>query len=277
MLDDSQYSNPTGLRLDEEYTLVNYSVSGNMLSDPQYTKDLPAELIPYQHDTSAQENIWTFITEVIPADQRSELTHFIIFTDGVNKTLGAVEQTSDPQQWMLEMDIEDAGNMADLSTTLIHEFAHLLTLNETQVETDYDVLNNPDNQAIFEQEARACPTYFLYEGCSRLESYINTFFTRFWGGIFEQWKSINAEADENTRESKLDSFYQEYADQFVSKYAAYSPEEDIAESFMFFIFSSKPSPEDTASQKILFFYEYPQLASLRGHILGGLCDAINGK
>jgi hypothetical protein len=276
LLDDSQHSTPGGLKVDEEYTLVTYSVAGDVLSDPQYTEDLPAEILPYQQDAPAQEIIWTFITEVIPVEQRSELTHFVIFTDGVNKTLGAVEQTSDPQHWMLEMDIEDAGNMADLSTTLIHEFAHLLTLNETQVQTDYAVLNHPDDQAIYDQEALVCPAYFMYEGCSKPESYINTFFSRFWGNMFDEWKSINAETDENIRERKLDNFYQEYADRFVSKYAVTSPEEDIAESFMFFIFSPKPSPEDMAAQKILFFYEYPELASLREHILGGLCEAVNG-
>lgn len=275
MLEDSQHSRFTGLKLDEEYTLVTFSVSGDVLSDPQYTEDLPAEIIPYQLDAPAQEKIWTFITEVIPVEQRSELNHFVIFTDGVNKTLGAVEQSVDPQHWMLEMDIEDAGNLDDLSTTLIHEFAHLLTLNETQVQTDYAVLDHPDDQAIYDQEAQVCPTYFMYEGCSRPDSYINAFFMHFWGDIFDEWKSIHAQTDETTQEQKLDSFFQEYADRFVSDYAVYSPEEDIAESFMFFIFSPKPSPEDTAAQKILFFYDYPELAILREHILGGLCEAIN--
>jgi hypothetical protein len=148
-------------------------------------------------------------------------------------------------------------------------------LNDAQVTTDYEVFNNPDDQQIYNQEAAACSTYFMFEGCSQPDSYINQFFQRFWPGIYAEWQSINTETDQDTLDQKLDSFYQEYADQFVSGYAATSPEEDIAESFMYFIFRPKPSGAGIAEEKYLFFYDYPEMVSLRDRMLAHLCTYVN--
>jgi hypothetical protein len=144
-------------------------------------------------------------------------------------------------------------------------------LNDSQVATDFEVFNNPDDQQIYDREAAACSTYFMFEGCSKPDSYINIFFDRFWPDVYAEWQAINTETDQDVLDQKLDNFYQEYADQFVSGYAATSPEEDIAESFMYFIFTPKPSGVSVAEQKILFFYDYPELTDLRQRILAHLC------
>ena len=66
-------------------------------------------------------------------------------------------------------------------------------------------------------------------------------------------------------------FYRKYSDQFLTEYAATSPEEDIAESWAFFILSPKPEQNSIANEKILFFYEYSELVQLRQEILTRLC------
>ena len=260
-----------GPELKTEFTLVTYTVSGDTITEPVFVNPIPKSLEAYQQDTASQIKLWQFVTDVIPADQRTLITKFVVYTDGVSNSLGAVEQTDNSHDWMLEMDIEDARNFPDLSTTLIHEFGHLLTLNDTQVTTDDKVFNNPDDQQIYNQEAAACSTYFMFEGCSWPDSYINQFFQRFWPAIYDEWQIINNETDQDILDQKLDSFYQEYADQFVSSYAVTSPEEDIAESFMYFVFSAKPAGDTIAEQKILFFYEYPELVDLRDRLVGNLC------
>ena len=272
LLQQSETDNYPGPSLRRAYTLVTYTVSGDTISDPQVISHIPERVRADQQDAVAQENIWRAFTNIIPADQRSQVSRFVIFTDGVGNSLGAVEQMDDPHEWMLEMDIEDASHFPILSTTLVHEFAHLLTMNETQMKTNFKEINLPGNSQTYEQAAAACATYYVFAGCARTDSYMNTFFQRFWPGIYTEWLAIDNEANQNTIDMKLELFYHKYSDQFVTQYAATSPEEDIAESFMYFVFQPQPSGATVAEQKYGFFYGYPELVSLRTEIRSSLCS-----
>jgi hypothetical protein len=263
-----------GNELEADFSLVTYNVQGDALFNPMKVHPIPPKLQVYQDDAAGQRKLWAFFTDIIPAEQRTQLSRFEVFTDGPNNSLGAVEQTDDPRRWMLSMDIQDGANFPDLSTTLVHEFAHLLTLNDTQVTPDMPVFDQPNDAEVFEAEAAGCPTYFLFEGCSRPDSYINQFFQRFWTGLYAEWKPIDAETDEDKQDRDLERFYERHADQFLSTYAATSPEEDIAESFMYFIFTPRPAGEDIAGQKQLFFYEDAGLMDLRAYILSRLCGYV---
>jgi len=271
ILDESENSYYPGQEFESDFVLVTYTVSGDSITDPVLVSPLPVDLRTDQRDTARQEEMWGFVAGVIPSDQRGQLTEFVIATDGIGNSLGAVEQAEDPHDWKLELDIEDARHFPDLSTTVIHELGHLLTLNDTQVALDARVFYNPDDQQIYDEEAATCSTYFLFEGCSHPDSYLNTFFQRFWTSIYPEWQDINAETDENILGQKMDRFYQRYADQFVSDYAATSAEEDIAETFMYFIFMPQPSGASIAEQKRLFFNDYPEMVALRERLLQSLC------
>ena len=274
ILRQSETDSLSGPSLDHEATLVTYTVSGDALTDPVFAGHLRQNLKKYQQDTAGQEKIWNFFTDIIPADRRTHITRLVIFTDGAGNSLGALEQADNPHDWMLEMDMLDAGDFSILSTTLVHEFGHLLTLDDTQVAVDEKIFDNPDDQQIYNQEAAACPTYFMYEGCSRPDSYINSFFQRFWPDIYAEWQGINATTNPDTLDAKLETFAYKYAGQFVDDYAATSPEEDIAESFVYFIFRPKLSGSGIAGQKYAFFYDYPELVSLRERILAHLCTYV---
>ena len=76
------------------------------------------------------------------------------------------------------------------------------------------------------------------------------------------------------RANLLDSFYNTYQDQFLTDYAHTNPAEDIAESFTFFILSARPELDSIASEKNLFFYEYPELIELRMQILKNICSEV---
>lgn len=263
-----------GEELDSEYILVTYPVSGDSLGEPDYAAVLPNVAENQYGDDSNYRAIWDFIIDIIPADQRTLISNFVVYTDGVGGSLGAVEQTEDPHLWMLEMDSEDSAYFPELSTTLVHEFAHLLTLNDAQVTTDYDVFYNPDDEYAYNSAEASCDTYFLFEGCSNDNSYMTAFYDQFWSSFYDEWLEINYIEDENAYEDQLDAFYQNYADQFVSSYAVTSPEEDIAESFMYFIFVAVPDGYSISDQKILFFYDYPELVTLRDRILARLCAYV---
>ncbi len=255
----------------EKQYLVTYLVSGDEISQPYY-EDIPPEFTAYQKDEAAHREIWGFFTSLIPLEERATLVQFSIVTDGQNNLLAAVAQTvNDPNRWVLEVDILDAGDSPDLTYTLIHEYAHLLTLGASQVTPSLAILNNPDDEDIYYQEASACPQYFTGKGCAQPDAYLNAFFDRFWGDIYEEWQDVNLIKDEDAYYEALDAFYYKYEDQFVTDYAPTNPEEDIAEAFTFFVLSPRPAGDTIAEEKMLFFYEYPALVQMRTHILTTIC------
>jgi hypothetical protein len=261
--------------LNEEYSLVAYRVERENLLDPYYYEDVPADLQDEQQDTETHRRIWMYFLSLIPGDSRGFIAEYTVFTDGLGGTLAAVSQTdSDPQAWALHVDTADISNKHELTYTLVHEFAHLLTLGPNQVVPSIAVFNNPDDNNLYFEEIAGCPNYFPGEGCANPGSYINAFFYEFWEGIHEEWNAINLEVDEDLYYEKLDAFYYKYEDRFVNSYAATSPEEDIAESFTFFVFSPKPAGDSVAREKLLFFYRYPELVQLRAEILENTCAAI---
>ena len=256
----------------EELYLVTYSVSGDQISDPIYYEDVSADMTGYQEDLASHQEIWDRFTTLIPAGDRSSLAEYSIVTDGEDNILAAVAQTPyDPALWGLEVDIRDSDDKLNLTYTLIHEYAHLLTLGPDQVTPSVAIFNNPEDDDIYFEEASACADYFPGEGCSQPDSYINAFYNLFWIDIYEEWQDINLIEDDDAYYEALDDFYSKYADQFVTDYAATNPEEDIAEAFTFFVLSPRPDGDSIAEEKILFFYGYPELVQIRDEIINGIC------
>ncbi len=260
---------------DEEYTLVTYQVNGDEISNPQQGKVI-SSLKSYQSDTAAQQQLWDYFAAIIPLDQRTFLTHYIVFTDGADNLLASVIQSDDsPNQWDLSVDILDTSDPKDLTYTLVHEFGHLLTLNPNQVTPSQAIFDNPDSDRIYKKEEKACSTYFPGEGCSHKDSYINQFVSRFWDNkLYNEWAKIDAIEDEDARDIKLEAFYKEHKTEFVTDYAPTSSAEDIAESWAYFVLKPKPGNTSIANQKVLFFYEFPELVHLRERIALNLCDQL---
>ena len=113
--------------------LVTYEVSGDRITAPN-DRPVPSDLESMQDDRAAHEEIWNYYVSIIPAEQRTHISGFFIFTDGEGNHLAAVSPTlEDPEQWILHVDILDAESYYELTYTLIHEQGHLLTLNAEQV------------------------------------------------------------------------------------------------------------------------------------------------
>lgn len=256
--------------------LAYYSVDGEQIEDPVY-ESIPDHLLDEQKDASLQNEGWEVFTDLISPEDRQMVTRYNVFTDGYSNTLAAVDQVKDePSLWILEMDIADLEDRDALLFTVVHEYAHLLTLNASQVEPDADLVNDPFNQDLQKEKAAACSTYFAGNGCSYSDSYIHAFYQRFWLDIADEWARIDALAytseDLDVYYEALYSFYKTHQDQFVDDYATTHPAEDIAESFTYFVFGPKPTGMSIKEQKIAFFYEYPELIALRERILQNACS-----
>lgn len=273
LLPENDNARGSSKKPDGEIIIATYKVSGETIT-LRDLPPLPARYKRLQQDTALHEEIWALITNVIPGTHQEEVTSFTLFTDGIGGTLGAMSHSLDPQEWTIEMDIMDADDPTDLITTLIHETAHLLSLHNSQVETYLPLYENPDDMEAFVRGEEACRTYFLAEGCSHPGSYLNLFYERYWRSLFDEWQAIHQESKETKRENLLMRFYKRHDGEFVSRYAVTSPEEDIAETFLYYVLTSLPAGDNLAEQKILFFDEFPELASLRADIRTNLCTIL---
>jgi hypothetical protein len=238
-----------------EHKLVSYRVDGDVLSAPT-SYSVPGDLIASREDKATQMEIWKLFTAMIPISQRELLNEFIIFTDGGSDLLAAVEKADQPGKWSLQVDIVDAKDRLALSATLLHEFAHLVTLNSSQTEGDNYV----------------CSIDYINPGCGRNGSYIDLFYQRFWADIFSEWQTINAIDNPGDWNDQMDKFYLSHQSEFLTAYSATEPAEDIAEAWMYYILSPQPAEETTIAEgKILFFYDFPELVQLRMEIRSRLC------
>jgi hypothetical protein len=241
---------------DEEGALTLYSVSGGNITKVR-DYDVPARLKSYQEDEARHQEIWEFFTRLIPAEARTKIVEFeILFGDNDLGGYVVPIDESDLSRWKMGLAIEIAGDLTTIdfneeyTQIVVHELAHVLTLDDTQVNVGGD--------------ENSCGEFFTGEGCSKSGSYINRFFDLAWADIYA---NHNPDRPEKT--------YDRYTDRFVTEYAATNPGEDIAETMAFFITEPNRRTGTTlADKKIQLLYEFPELVSLRESIRGN--GEVNG-
>lgn len=198
------------------------------------------------------EHIVLQAKKVISDEMIPFIRYIIINTDGVDNVLGYMENEDETlTTWRMVLDIKDAYDeegqyRKDFDETIVHEFAHLLTLNKDQMQSE------------------SSGTYETQEGITKKDAYLNVFYQKFWTSIYDDFESMVDPMDE-TGESAY-AFYEKYEDQFVSDYAATNPEEDFAETFRIFVFYDQPSGETIKDQKVQHMYESETLLILRNRI-----------
>ena len=175
-------------------------------------------------------SLWNSFAWLIPEEARLDMTKFEVFDSG---TLLAYVQTNDnnAEEWTLGMNRKNIELASERMVTYIHEFAHLLSLRNTEI--DY-----------FANE-QSCEGNYIEDYCYLEDAYINYFYQFFY------------------KDAQEASY--EY---FVSDYAMSSIVEDFAESFAHFVLTPYPTGNTIADEKIRFFYHFDNLIILRAQILG---------
>ena len=122
------------------------------------------DLKSFQQDYAKHFEMWNFVIRLLPENQRARLEQFEVFHGG-GELLGYVEpiEEGDLSRWKFALAIDAANqleeiNLKDLFTYVsIHEYGHVVTLNETQINSGQNNCNefNPD------------------EGCATSNSFIN--------------------------------------------------------------------------------------------------------
>lgn len=255
---------------DANFNLVSYIVEGDLILEPDILW-VPSEYKTYQEDRAAHERVWNYFISLIPADQRKWITKYTVFTDGNSNTLAWVGKMdyNDNSRWELGVDILDSGEPINLTETITHEVAHLITLNSDQIIQSEDFIYSPI------QNPAVCKQFMTTEGCSTPESYINKFHQTFWTGIYEDWMEIvyNVDAsDEEAFYEAVGEFYSKYWDHFAEPYAATNIKEDMAVSFETFILRPMATGNGISAKKMRFFYNYPELVALRKQMIQSMCS-----
>ncbi len=208
----------------------------------------------WMQDPRKHEEMWDFVTDMIPNERLRHLYAFEVF-DGDNGLAGYVYNLTDNlQDWMFALDIRQA--YPDESTmskdgefvhTLIHEYGHILSLNDEQLDPN----------------AGNCQNYDTGEGCAFETSYIDEFYERFWEDIADEHAGTEGDPDANY------DFYLKYQDRFWSDYSATNPAEDFAEVLTYFVaLDQEPTGNSIKDRKIQMLYEYPELRDLRDRMRG---------
>ncbi|MEA1975918.1 MAG: hypothetical protein U9N10_10395 [Bacillota bacterium] len=211
-------------------------------------------------DIKRYKKMWEHIRKIIPKDYMNMIKIFVINTDGYGNIMAFVNQENDDlSTWRLVIDIKDAldenGEFNEEFTgTVIHEFAHVLTLNSSEID-----VNNIEE----------VDTFIVEEGRTNKNSYMNLFYQKFWNNIYEEHQELLNNADSENYDI-TNEFYEKYEDQFVSDYAATNPGEDIAETFRIFVLEDKPVENLIKDKKILFMYEFEELVKIRDEIRNNL-------
>ncbi|WBW97098.1 hypothetical protein [Oceanirhabdus sp. W0125-5] len=207
---------------------------------------------PSLSDMKKYDLLWERVKRLVPKSYLNRISKFNINTDGEGGVLAYVYGVDDNgEKWSMSIDKKDAINEdgkldnSELNNTIIHEFAHILTLNNSQMKKE---INNESK------------TYTTDEGTTTEKAYLNKFYNKFWKNIYNEWQK--AQESEDAREA----FYDKYEEQFVSDYAPTNPEEDIAESFTHFVTQDKPKGNSVKEKKMLFFYEFDEAVKLRNEI-----------
>lgn len=176
------------------------------------------------------EQIRSEIAELIPNQIVSYIESFEIFDNPTDDTSAFVIDDDLDGKWHIAINLTThlEGDLKEQKATLIHELAHIITLN-----TDQMITQTP------------CRQYETQEWCTKSSSYLNHFYHTF-------------------RKNKP-NHYESWM--FVTEYASTSIEEDIAESFAFFVLESNHQHHiNIKDKKISFFYQYPELVQIRNYM-----------
>lgn len=184
---------------------------------------------------------WGRVVELVPLEYRLNVSHFEAISGENDGEVRPDDESLD--QWTLSLAQND--NPLVLDATIIHELGHLITLQPGQL-----------TPGAGSQAEESCDTYFTGEGCAAPGSVFDSFVRRFW-----QVDSTN-DVDHDLAANR---FVAE-PDSYVTEYAATNPGEDIAETFVIFVYRGQPNGNTIAAEKVNLLWEFPELVQLRASL-----------
>lgn len=203
------------------------------------------------------EDIWRLVTDTLGLPITKKYVYrFVTYQNPDDPSLGFVKRASrDVSDWYLAinisgMDLQNEKWVRDTLIIALHEYAHMFTLHKSQI-SYYRSGDKCERQNRY--------TFERSRTCADEDSYLGQFVSQLW--TEDQLKEV----EKRSVRSKQ-TLYGLYPSSFVTKYAASSPQEDIAESFVDFVLQQRPTGQSIREKKMRFFYDYPELVEVRRRI-----------
>jgi hypothetical protein len=242
---------PVDIESKDDITHLKLEDTGSETKGIVYT--ISKNLTLLDNPTAEHQKLWELFLRIASKDKALQyLESFEVFNDPNNSIAASVWQSGgNPKKWHMNVNEAYSDDKKDLIHTMVHEFGHIVTLNDTQVE----------------QTAGACPTLTVPEGCTKSSSYINTFQKTYWA-------NYGPESIDNEDQQQAMTRFESAPDDFINDYAATNSIEDLAETWAHFVLKAKPDGEALKYQKIRSLYNYPELIKERQRIRSALAQLI---
>lgn len=173
--------------------------------------------------------LWALVLATLPDDAVALVRQLNVVTDGHDATLAMVHRSSiDATTWVLSIDPAERDDV--IVSTLVHEYAHMLTLRR-------------DDLSSAASTSESCAGVRMAIGCARPGSILADWYTRFWA----------------TNQAPPGR-------QFVSDYAATNPHEDLAESFLAWVLDEVEDPSPAIQARYDALASHRELVTARDAI-----------
>lgn len=197
---------------------------------------------------------WKELRKIIPDSMLKNFKEFDISTDGKYGVLAFVQNIDEKgKTWKISIDPADMDDKVEFANTVIHEYGHYLSLNDTQV--TYANENMDEDSMIDDFDLYREPSMI-----TKKNSYLNQFYNKYW-------KDFAIDRDINTS-SQL--FYFRHSNQFIDTYASTSCAEDFAECFSFYVLPSGEKLTKEQQEKLDFFDQFKKVKEIKTQILSNM-------
>lgn len=217
------------------------TVLGGYVADPETGNFYIAEALPSAY--------FNRVLSLFPTAYAGAIGQFVVF-DGKETEYDAFVETLPPRHdaWVYAAHEDMLADPTSAVNTelIVHELAHVVGYDEIA--------------GVPRPTTQTCVDYFDHHGCPLANSYLSVFVDRFWSAA-----DLDRAETFATGESSSVEYYKTHKSAYVSDYAASGPEEDFAESFMYFVLGKESRGE--AAEKVAFFGTYPALRTLRADVI----------
>ena len=219
----------------------------------------PAYLIPTLANSNHRQYFQT-VFNILPDQYDAQISHVLVY--GGEASFDAYVETVPPRHssWLYGAHTDVVSEREPDVELIVHELAHMIA---------YEELIGVPKPAIAN-----CHEYFANSNCPAVSSYLGQFVSTFWSV-----GDLDRVASYDNWEDQLEAgyeYYDRHPNDFVSYYAAVSPEEDFAESLMFYLTDSTVGRYTYANDKIQFFDQFEELQQTRKEILEQFYSTASG-
>ncbi len=188
--------------------------------------------------------LWRLVSAISPDELTDNyIDTFEVSNNNETDAAGYVVDVNEDGVFAIGFNLPDSdpADGAETMLLIVHELAHILTLNNDQIP--------PESSCNYDQ-----PEPCL-EASGDSDGLYENFVERFWSkeDIETSADAVNASEDGSPAESSL---YVENPESYVSEYASSQPGEDIAESFAHYVVTNSYGGNSIADQKQGFFDDF---------------------